>query len=173
MIRIFIAIDLPEDIKGSLTSLRSKIKCANWVKREQMHLTLTFIGEVSEFKLREITEVLNQISFHPFSLKLYGVGHFAQKVFWAGINPNEDLGLLKDEIDQKLLGIGIQLENKSYKPHIALARLKGSKADDLAKLLEQFSLFESREIKVDKFILFSSTLTPKGAIHSVESEFIL
>lgn len=170
MIRIFTAIDLPEDIKDSLTTIRSKIKGAKWVRREQMHLTLSFIGEVSEFKLKEITKALDQITFHPFSLKLQGVGHFAFKAFWAGIVPSEDLSLLKKKVDQSLGG---DVDSGKFTPHISLARLKGAAHEDLALLLEQFSLFESREFKIERFKLFSSNLTPNGAIHSVESEFFL
>ena len=172
MIRIFTAIDLPEDIKGALNSMRSTIKGARWMGPDQMHLTLSFIGEVPQVKLREITEVLGQISYHPFSIKLQGVGHFGLKVFWVGATLNDDLNFLKEEIDQKLKGIGIQVDIRNFKPHITLARLKGAGSVDLANLLEQFSLYESREFQVDKFVLYSSNLTPTGAIYSVESEFL-
>jgi len=171
MIRIFTAIELPEDIKNSLSSIRTKLKGAKWVNREQMHLTLRFIGEVSEFKLKEITESLNQVSCEPFSINLQGVGHFNSNVFWAGVRPCIDLSFLKEEVDKKLTQLGLTLENKKYFPHITIARLKGVSSQDLATLLEQFVLFESREFKVVGFKLFSSNLTPAGAIHSVESEF--
>ena len=97
MIRIFTAIDLPKDIKDSLNSLRSKIKGARWMGPDQMHLTLSFIGEVPEVKLREITEALDQVSCHPFSIKLQGVGHFGLKAFWVGATLNDDLSFLKED----------------------------------------------------------------------------
>jgi 2'-5' RNA ligase len=169
MIRIFTAIDLPLDIKNSLNSLRCKIKGARWIGPDQMHLTLSFIGEVPQGKLREITETLDQISYHPFSIKLQGVGHFGLKAFWVGVALNDDLSFLKEEIDQKLKGLGIEIDSRNFRPHITLARLKDA---GLANLLEEFSLYESREFEVDKFILYSSNLTQAGAIYSIESEFL-
>ncbi|RLA61899.1 MAG: RNA 2',3'-cyclic phosphodiesterase [Epsilonproteobacteria bacterium] len=170
MIRIFIALDLPADIKDAITSLKSKIKGAKWANREQMHLTLRFIGEVTEFKLKEIVEALDQISYHPFSLKLKGVGHFSSKVLWVGVVPCEELEILKDKIEKKLLAQGFKAELKNFKPHITLARLKGG---NISEFLEMHSLFESSEITVEEFILYSSNLTPSGAIHTVESKFCL
>lgn len=177
MIRIFTAIELPEDIKDSLTSLKTKIKGAKWVDRAQMHLTLSFIGEVSEHVLKEIKNELESLELNSFKIKLKGLGFWQSngipKVIWVGVDPNDNLNLLKEKIDQHLKNIGVLIDKKKYIPHITLARVRGGNLKDLAQMAEGHSLFETREFSVNEFILFSSKLTSKGAIHSNESVFPL
>lgn len=74
--RLFVGIDLPEEIRDQLKSLCCGLPGARWVKPEQLHLTLCFIGEVDGTTFLDIKEVLSEITFAPFSLQLRGVGSF-------------------------------------------------------------------------------------------------
>jgi 2'-5' RNA ligase len=173
MLRLFTAIELPEEIKSSLTSLMSPVKHIRWYESDQLHLTLRFIGEKTHHQYNAILEALKQIHLETFELTLKGSGHFSRKVFWIGVEKNTQLEDLKTQIDQQLTLNEIELERKKFRPHITLG--KAQKRDDhmAAKALEQISYFTPQSFQVSQFTLFSSKLTTNNAIHRVEETFPL
>src|SRR5262249_58011503 len=88
MIRLFTAIELPESVRLQLSLLQGGMPGARWVSSENMHLTLRFIGEVSEAVARDIDDMLADIREPSFSLALRGVGEFGRnegRALWAGV----------------------------------------------------------------------------------------
>jgi len=173
MVRIFVGIKIPEDIKNLLSTLKRKIKGGRWLRKDQLHLTLSYIGEVSEFDLERIKNSLNGILSHPLNLRLNGVGNFSTKALWAGISPSKELSLLKKEIDKRLKSENINLDKRKFIPHITLARIRNGKVEEIADFLECFCRVKSDEFEVNKFVLFSSKLKKDGAEYLIESEFSL
>jgi len=175
MIRVFIGLDLPEDIKRSLGLLKSPVRGAKWVPLENLHITVRFIGEVSENTLQIIKEELREISFYNFKVKLKDIGHFSAKsspkIIWAGVEPIEEIMELRERIDEALSRVNIPLEKKKYIPHLTLARLKGSQFPDVAEYLQQGMGFFTREFEVGEMILFSSKQKEEGSVYSVEEIF--
>ncbi|WP_457576147.1 RNA 2',3'-cyclic phosphodiesterase [Desulfomarina sp.] len=173
MKRIFIAVDLPENIRKGLTGLGSSLPRARTVPPDQLHLTVKFIGEVEGGILLDIQECLQETALKQtgFAIRLKGVGVFpprsTPRVLWAGVKPKEPLTLLRNRMERTLKKIGVPEENRKYSPHITLARLKNCPIQRLQQFLAANSFLESPEFSVNGFSLYSSRLTPKGAIHTL------
>ena len=177
MPRLFIAVDLPDAIKKNLESMFFGIPGARWVALDQLHLTVRFIGDVDGSLFLDIKSALAETRISPFNIQLKGVGHFpprgAPRVIWVGIEKNEPLQLLRKKIAGTLLKIGVKPEKRKFSPHITLARLKNTPPQKVANFLSGNGLFSQEPFQIDDFKLYSSTLTPKGAIHKVERIYSL
>ena len=177
MPRLFIAVDLPTDIQKNLESMSFGIPGAKWIDPQQIHQTIRFIGEVDGTTFLDIKAALEQVRLSPFQLALKGVGHFPPRgkprVLWVGIEQSQPLQTLKNRIDKILAGVGLQPEGRKFSPHITLARLRNSPIHKVANFLAGNGLFSQEPFEVMDFKLYSSSLSPKGAIHKVEKVYPL
>lgn len=177
MIRLFIAIDMPETIRQEIQGMGRSIPKARPVPDDQLHLTLKFIGEVENSRLLDIHEALKGIRQLSFILRLQGVGVFpprgTPRVLWTGALPVENSVILRNNIEKVLGDIGIPRGKKKYTPHVTLARLRNSPIRQLQQFLAGNAFFQTADFTVDSFILYSSRLTSKGAIHTVEASYPL
>ena len=175
--RLFVAIDLPDEVGRGLTRLSSGLPGARWTRQEQLHLTLRFIGEVDGGRFRDIREELGGVSLQPFSLQLEGLGVFPPRgrprVVWAGLRQGKPLLHLRNQVEAALARVGLARETRKFAPHITLARLKNTPAVRVGRYLEQWGLYASRPFTVDRFFLYSSQLGHNGAIHTIEAEYRL
>ena len=177
MPRLFIAVDLPDNIRESLESMFFGIPGAKWVDPQQIHLTVRFVGEVGGATFLDIKTALEDVSVKPFPLTLKGVGHFpprgAPKVLWVGLEKSEPLQILRKKIDLALMRVGVEPEGRKFSPHITLARLKNSPVQKIANFLSGNGLFSQKPFQVEDFRLYSSVLSSKGAYHKVEKVYTL
>ena len=177
MRRLFVAIGLPDQPIDTLISLEGNISGARWLRREAMHLTLAFIGDVHAFEENRVDEALRTVHGEPLSLRLKGVGHFPPRgrprVLWAGLADNEGLAQLQERVVRSLRAAGFRIEKRRFHPHVTLARLRGPSAPRVADFLQAHSLFDSEPFKVDAFHLYSSELRPEGARYAVEANYPL
>ncbi len=177
MYRLFVAIDLPPDIAAQLQGLCYGVPGARWVQPEQMHLTLRFIGEVDGGVFRDIKEGLCDVKAPGFSLQVKGLGVFpprkTPRVLWAGLAPVEQVSGLRMRIENVLLGMGLGPEGRKYSPHITLARLHDTPLARLSRFLAGNGLFATEAFPVSEFHLYSSQLTSKGAVHTLEASYPL
>lgn len=178
MIRLFVAIDLPDSVARRLVKICSGIPAARWVKQEQMHLTLRFIGEVDGGVFQDICETLAGVHAPPFTLQLDGLGCFPPRgrprVLWAGLASCPELQHLQKKIESVLVRkADLQREKRKYSPHITLARLNNAPPSRVGRFLEEYGLFLSEPFIVDRFHLYSSVLGKNGAIHTVEESYPL
>jgi 2'-5' RNA ligase len=177
MYRLFVAIDLPPAVKERLAALRGGLPGARWVDGEQLHLTVRFIGEVDGGVLREIRAGLEEVDGLPFPLTLQGVGHFPPRgqprVVWVGIEKSAPLTQLHGRVESALAAVGIERDARKFSPHITLARLNATPASRVGRYLEEFGLFRTEPFTVQEFVLYSSTLTRHGAIHTPEAAYLL
>ncbi len=177
MPRLFIAVDLPDTIKKNLGSMFFGIPGARWVSIDQMHLTVRFIGDVDGALFLDIKNVLEEVNIQPFNIQLKGMGHFpprgAPRVIWVGLEKSEHLQRLRKKIDGTLLKVGVTPEKRKFSPHITLARLKNTPPQKVANFLSGNGLFSQDPFQVEDFKIYSSILTPKGAIHEVEKVYPL
>jgi 2'-5' RNA ligase len=176
--RLFVAIDLPDSVKDQLDTLRTSIPTARWVRRQQMHLTLFFLGD-SE-RLLDIKEVLARIKHSPFTLTLAGAGRFPKRpkqpprVLWVGIDDEPGLVQLYDQVGAALAGIGFEPERRPFSPHITLARLSTREPlPEVDAFLQTHHTFQVPAVDVTEFVLFSSVLSPQGARYKREAVFAL
>ena len=175
MYRLFAAIDLPPDVAAQLQGLCCGVPGARWVQPEQMHLTLRFIGEVDGGVFRDIKDGLAGIKAPGFSLQVKGLGFFpprkTPRVLWAGISPVEEVNTLRNRIENRLIGMGLEPEGRKYSPHITLARLHDTPPARLGRFLAGNSLLATEPFLVSEFHLYSSELTSKGAFHTIEMSY--
>jgi 2'-5' RNA ligase len=176
MIRLFVALELPETLRDRLTALEGGVPGARWATGEQFHLTLRFIGEVDENVAHDIDDALAGIRAPRFTLELAGVGEFGGKkprALWAGVRANDALLHLQKKIETALQRIGLPAEERKFSPHVTLARMRGSPREKVVQFLTHNSLFASGPIPVDRFVLFSSHLGSGGSVYHAERTYPL
>ena len=133
--RVFIAINLPENLKKKLLEFQQKFKelPAKWVKKENLHLTLIFLGYLKDFHLEKVKEITNKVSkeFSPFSVFLKRACFGPPKIFpprlvWVELEKNENLENLVKKLQNLLKEnkIPFVIEEREFLPHITLARIK-------------------------------------------------
>jgi len=174
--RLFTALALPDTVASSLLMLQSGVPGARWQTREQLHLTLRFIGEADGRDAIAIDDALATISDPVFSIELKGVGSFGGKrprSLWAGVAANEALLHLQRKIESALQRIGIEADRRKYTPHVSLAKLKGTQHGHVLDFLTDHALYASGPFAVNGFILYSSLLTPNGSIYRAEKAYQL
>ncbi len=173
--RLFVAIDLPETIKKELTGISFGLPGARWVPLDQLHLTVRFIGEVDGGLFDDIRSGLEQVEASEFLLTLKGLGHFPPRkdprVLWVGMEKNDALLALRKKVDSVLVGCGLAPEKRKFSPHITLARLKKTPLQRVTRFLAGNALFSLPDFSVTRFYLYSSVLTSKGAVHTIEAEY--
>ena len=177
MKRIFLALCLNDIAISLLKNLGGTMPGARPVPADQMHLTMRFIGEVDGTLFRDIQERLLDIDTPEVTLAIKGVGHFpprgAPRVLWAGIEPSGELMLLRSRINSLLRQCGVESDTRKFHPHITLARLKNVSHGRVAKFLSENHDLAIPPFQVNEMTLFSSILTGKGAVHTVESRYLL
>lgn len=175
--RLFIAIELPDDLKMALKRLRTDIPGARWVPAEQIHLTLAFLGEVEEKTVRKLTGELARIQAPAFELCFTGTGCFPNRhrprVLWIGLEPEPRLTDLAARVQEAVLACGIPQEERPFSPHITLARLKIPASMESGAFLDQHQKENLPLLSVREFTLFQSRLTPQGAVHTPIKNFAL
>ncbi len=171
--RLFVAIDL-EEIGEYASRLKAEIKEDGIVPAAGTHLTLKFLGEVSEERANAVRERLREINFSPFEISTAGIGFFPDekriRVVWLGIKENKEVGRLQESVEEKLAEFGFRKDH-AFHPHITLARVKFVR-DREGFLKRIMSLkTEERTARVKSFALFRSTLTPRGPVYDVVEEY--
>ena len=172
-VRLFVAIDLREEIRGAIRDLIARLhplaKDARWVRPEGMHITLKFIGYAAEDRLEPIRAALAQIcSPQPVDLSFRGVGFFPNekrpRVIWCGIEASPNLVPLAKAIENALEPLGIAPESRDFVPHLTLARF--NEPLKMPKLVAATAEMQDREFgaaRETEFHLFESILRPSGA----------
>ncbi|TYP92565.1 2'-5' RNA ligase [Fodinibius salinus] len=167
--RLFIALPISESIKTQLAELKQPMDGVHWQSPDQMHLTLKFLGETKESPAQQLTDYLTNIEHPVLSLTINKLGTFPQskkpRVLWAGIKKNDSLTTLHEKIEQLCTSLGFDPENRSFIPHITLARMKDVSKEDIAPFINQHEQFHISDILVDQFVLYESRLGSDGAIH--------
>lgn len=177
MIRLFVAIALPSHAIDALAALCDGVPGARWVRDDQFHLTLRFIGEVDRAAFEDIVHALGEVEADAFELALAGVGHYpprgAPRVLWAGVRPNPALALLQSRIESALGRADVPPETRNFSAHITLARLNHAPIERVQAYLVHHSLFAEPPFRVEAFHLYSSRLSREGSIYSIEASYPL
>ncbi|MBU2648366.1 RNA 2',3'-cyclic phosphodiesterase [bacterium] len=168
MPRLFIAIDLPGQLKTEISVLCAYgLPGVAWVDSDQLHLSLRFVGEVNEQVSESIQTCLLKVQQSSFSMTLQGVGTFpggkSPRVIWVGVEKNKSLLQLKNKVEYQLNRISIEGEKRRFHPHVTIGRVKTSKIKRIGDYLAHFDLYRSEPFPVERISLFSSLLTPVGA----------
>jgi RNA 2',3'-cyclic 3'-phosphodiesterase len=151
-----------------------------WVAISSIHLTLKFLGEVDPAIIPQMAAALSSTAapIHGFELRLHGLGCFPNqnnpRVIWCGIDGNlESLSNLQQMVEKTCESFGFQAEERGFKPHLTLGRVKGKR--NLQPLQECIKIGSDlgRSFRADHFIIYKSTLMPKGAVYTVLNTVML
>lgn len=159
MPRLFTAIEIPADVREQLSRLRQPAPGAKWVDAADMHLTLRFIGDVDVPVAREFAHCLDQIEADAFELRLSGLGVFGgsePRAIYAGVEKSDALEALARAHERAARSAGLPPETRNYRPHVTLARLRGTQPEAVARLLGRLGAFRSEAFVAARFVLFSS-----------------
>ena len=174
-LRLFVALQPSEPARAALAELAAGIAGVSWTPREQFHLTLRFIGEVPDAQAEKIEAALAGVRVRPFLLELESVGGFPPRghpqVLWAGARSHPFLHQLRQQVDDRLLACGTDLELKPFVPHFTLARCREAPPVAVAHWLKRHRGFAGPAWPVDAFYLMSSELARTGAVHRVVRKF--
>ncbi|MFN0042377.1 MAG: RNA 2',3'-cyclic phosphodiesterase [Alphaproteobacteria bacterium] len=177
MIRLFVGLALPPDIRRVLAGLATGIPGARWVDEENYHLTLRFIGEVAENDAHDIHDALSGVRARRFDLMLSGVGHFENggevHTLFAAAEREPALMQLRANIESALVRFGVKPDGRRFQPHVTLARMRGAPPDRVSLFLAAHALLRAGPIAIDHFALYSSFLREAGPIYQVEAEYTL
>jgi 2'-5' RNA ligase len=180
--RTFIAIELPEQIKDSLAKLQEELKSSGadvkWVEPRNIHLTLKFLGERDDKKVKRITEILEEVALNhrTFQAKIDSLGGFpnlhSPRVIWVGISQGDgETKAIAQDLEENICKVGIPKEDRPFSSHITIGRTRSPVGKD--KLAQAITVSaeeirkENLEFTVGLITLFKSTLTPKGPIYEV------
>jgi 2'-5' RNA ligase len=181
-IRSFIAIELPEEVREGLARLKKELerdehKFVKWVDPRGIHLTLKFLGNIPSKRVTEVTEAIEEAArgISPFRVEISGLGAFPSlkqaRVFWVGIGGELDkLSRLQQNIDSKLAALGFAKEERSFVPHLTLARIREgaspSERKSFGELVGSTTFEDKYRVEVEAISLMRSQLTPAGAIYT-------
>ena len=179
--RVFIAIDVPDEIRQRLAAMQERLREASskarWVSTDSIHITLKFIGEISEERRQDIDSALTGLTWKPMSVSVRGIGFFpgtrSPRVLWAGVECPTMEGLAS-EVDARLVRAGFDSENRAFRAHLTLARTKESRLETtLVKTAEPFEQTEFGTFQADRFHLYQSTMKPGGSVYTKLKDYPL
>ena len=183
-IRSFLAIEPPETVRQSMAAVQNRLKycisgAVSWVRPEGIHLTLKFFGNIAETDIDRISAAVAPIAarFAPLDLQVRRVGLFPDsrrpRVVWLGLEG--DVGTLKalqEEVDRGLERYGFSREDRPFRAHLTLARIKSPRGlAGLDRVMKKSDVYEAGRFRADGLTLFRSDLTPQGAIYSKLADY--
>ncbi len=175
--RLFVGLTLPDDIRASLAGVCAGLDGARWVKPENLHMTLRFIGEVGGAEAGDIDAALGTINAPAFQLQCQGLGHFGKaakvRALWAGLTPSDALSHLQEKIESAVARAGYGAEGRKFKPHITLVRIRGRPPKNLGDYMAAHGAFTTAPFSINAFTLFESHMGHGGSHYVPISEYPL
>jgi 2'-5' RNA ligase len=172
-VRAFIAIDLPESLQSALAQKQATFRAyspdARWTRPDGLHLTLKFLGQISDEQLRQVTSALAALgSFEKFTGEVKAFGFFPDarraRVLWAGVEAPPALAQLAKRVEDGMESLGFPAEARPFTPHLTLARFKTPRPQSaLQAFIEKDREPSLGRFEVSEFFLFESKLSPHGA----------
>jgi RNA 2',3'-cyclic 3'-phosphodiesterase len=160
-----------------LAGLCGGVPGARWVRPENYHLSLRFIGEVENGVGDDVDAALGAVAAPSFALDLHGVGVFGKtgkaRLLWAGVAPNPALLQLQAKVEAAVARAGLAVETRRFAPHITLARLSRAPAGRVEQFVVEHADFRAGPFPVTRFHLYSSFLSASGAIYTKEADYDL
>jgi len=180
--RVFCAIELPVEVRARLedhvSQLRKEVPdvAASWSRVENIHLTLKFFGDVEVNRIPPISEAAARAvkEFSTFQIGVGGTGVFPRasraQVLWIGVSdPSGQLTALQDKFENECAGEGFPKEDRAYRPHLTIARLRKPEGARQVADTHVRMQFEPIELAVKELVVFRSELSPKGSKYTVIS----
>ena len=178
-LRAFIAIDLSDEVVSGAVELARKLAPSapgvKWVERENLHLTLKFLGDVKENETWKICQAIQKsvANLPTFDVQFQGAGAFPKlqrpRTLWIGAGEgSKSLSELYNAIDDAMADLGFARDPKRFLPHLTIGRVKqpGPWLRDVSQIIEEYSELDIGYATVEEVVLYSSELTSDGPIYS-------
>ena len=177
MPRLFTGLEVPRDVAFALSLKRGGLYGARWMDPENYHITLRFIGDVDYSIADEVTDALDRLSnSEAFRLRLDHLGSFGgdkPRALYAAVEVNATLLRLQAAQERVLQRLGLPPVGGKFTPHVSLARLRGTSAEEIARFIALSGRFTPLEFPVGRFVLFSSKDSVGGGPYLVEQAYPL
>lgn len=176
MPRVFFGVEIPSEVKKRLLKLKSPVNGARWQSRNQLHMTLVFIGSVNDEDLATLSYAASLVSAPAFEVEVTGLGAFGRpehpRNLWAGVSPATPVVELYRQLSTGVAAVGFETEHRGFKPHITVARFR-KQAGSIVNLLEDHKEERFGVLPVTEFVLFESTPGAGGSVYTVIQRFPL
>jgi 2'-5' RNA ligase len=171
--RLFVSLELPPAVTEQLAELDPHLRGVRWLAPEQMHLTLSFLGDVSHDIQETLEKNLEAVAWKAFFLPISGLGTFPGKgrpnILWVGVGTGHPhLFQLHKRVQEAAIQAGLEPDLRSFHPHITLARCRDVSAESIRPFLRAHARFDAGMIHIESFCLNSSELTPAGSVYTRE-----
>lgn len=174
--RLFVGIELPAMARQMLAGVRVDYPSARWHPPEALHLTLSFIGQVDQQTAARMAGALTELPEQELELSIQGVGYFGSEqkpsVLWAGVEASRALSALQKAVEQRLLPLGLVADQRPYRPHITLARVKQG-GEALQRYLSQHADLAVPPFTVQQVCMYVSRGGAAGVHYDVIERFRL
>lgn len=175
-VRTFIAIEIPDSLSEQIADLQEQLKKHNerikWTRPESIHLTLKFLGDVEENRIDDLAQKLQEgaSQFQTFKCPIKNVGAFPNprrpRVVWVGMEDTDGtLVRLAQNVDDALNSLGFSKENRKFKPHLTIGRVKAAVSRAFTESIQNTE-FQSDPIEISEIVIMRSDLKPTGAVYT-------
>jgi 2'-5' RNA ligase len=171
MVRTFLALDLSEDIRNRIGGMQGTLRGSSarltLVAPASAHITIKFLGEVPEARLPQISTLIRGVHGAPFDIAITGIGcnsRVKPRVIWGIVKDRGECADIARQVDEILAPLGFPRENRPFRPHITLARVRECD-ETLVQLVQQIADTSLGSVRISSLKLKKSTLTPKGPIY--------
>ena len=186
--RVFIAIDIDEEIRAALSDLQQQFQSkadikkgdVKWVNPDNIHLTLKFLGEIKDEQVVDVCNIVKDVAgrHNSFELAIESVGHFggrSARILWVGAGKGrENLLQLQKDLEQQLALAGWPPESREFSSHLTLCRIRNPRAGvKLAQVAGEYKDFKLGIMPADSVSVYQSQLTPTGPIYTVLGDYKL
>jgi 2'-5' RNA ligase len=169
--RLFVGLTLPSEVQAALGAMDPHLRGLRWLPAAQLHLTLSFLGDVETASLDTLKDKLGAVHVPPFFLPLQGIGAFNSRgrpsVVWVGVGKGHPhLFALHKHVQDAVLQAGLEADLRPFHPHVTVGRVLDLSKQALQPFLKQHAEDDFGMFHVDSFTLFSSRLRPDGATYT-------
>jgi 2'-5' RNA ligase len=176
MPRLFTGLELPDSVVGQLALVCGGVVGARWLKPEDYHITLRFVGDIDAGAAQDIAETLGDICRPKALVRFDGLSWFGggkPRAVVAKVKADPTLIDLQAEQERRLRRIGIEPETRKFTPHVTLARLRGVGARAIADFLASRGALAAEAFTAERFVLFSARDGSGGGPYVVEAGYPL
>jgi len=173
--RAFIAVEVPfsPELEKFSNAVKGSGASVKMVDLANMHITLKFLGDISEDKVPAIQDAMKNATsgIKPFTMRMKGSGAFPNlgriSVVWAGMEGAEPMIEIARKLEAGLIPLSFEQEKRKFSPHVTVARVRdGRNVRELAEVIRDWESGDFGDVPVDKIILKKSVLRPEGPIYS-------